>query len=299
MSFFVRKTVPINSSGLPVGDPNKLLSQPKGTMVYSSEDDFVYISDGTSWDRVSGVNNPADLLLPITQNRVAKWTQDYPPGGAYTSPVLQDSSFEVDDDGNAILHDTGNTPSAFPWFNGNLMVQGSLSTSYTFGISTSSTDPMSFSPVLTQTKGDDISEGSVAIGASALEEIVSLGPEINSKRNVAIGVSAGKQLSQEAQDNVFIGSGSSKDTKYAKKAVSVGSDSSVMKSGNVVVGYGSSDSNLESVIVLGSEIEAKDRNSLVLGSGIKTIDINVADKETVYIKVQIGDEIYLMPLIKA
>jgi hypothetical protein len=146
-----------SSLKLPEGDPSNLQIQPKGSMIYSPGDNFVYVSDGTNWDRVSGVNNPVDILLPVTQHRMAKWAEDHPPGGAYPSPVLQDSAFEVDDDGNAILHDIGShEESTFPWSNGNVMVQGSVVTSNTFGMSLDSIDPTSFIPILTQVKGGTI-----------------------------------------------------------------------------------------------------------------------------------------------
>lgn len=308
MNFFVVKEEPNGKSTapfkLPIGDPGNLLIQPKGSMVYSPEDNFVYVSDGVNWDRVSGVNNPVDLLLPITQNRLSKWTEDYPPGGAYTSPVLQDSSLEVDDDGNSILNDTGNTPSSFPWLNGNFMAHGSISTSYSFGISTDSTDSTLFSPILTQIKGEGetkYDQGSISVGSMSMDSIVSIGPDVKSNRNVSLGVSAAQYLSPESADNVFIGWSTSKDVKDLNGCVSIGSNSSVKKDGNVVVGCGSLDSNLESVIVIGSKTQAKESNTLVLGSGIQTIEVSdetMHNKVKKYMKIQIGSDVYLMPLIK-
>jgi len=329
---------------LPMGNPSDISIQPKGCMIYSQADNFVYISDGVNWDRVSGVNNPIDLLLPVTQHRMPKWSEDYPPGGAYTAPVLEDSSLEVDDDGNATLYDTGNTPSSFPWVNANLMTHGSIVTSYTFGNSLDASDPTIFTPILTQIRSvpppannvptnnvparEGYDGGSIAIGHSAMNDIVSSGVDSKSSRNVAVGVSAGKHFSTSATDNVcigwsawsglpsapvtgsgniFIGSDSSSrggTSGYSNTgSIAIGAFSSVRADDNVVIGYKSNDNGYNNIVSLGSNAVATGNNRLVLGSGIqvKKISSHKIEKdvsEQKYITIQIGKDTYLLPLLK-
>lgn len=357
MSFSFRKAPigtnkPSDPFKLPMGNPSDISIQPKGCMIYSPVDNFVYISDGANWDRVSGVNNPIDLLLPVTQHRMPKWSEDYPPGGAYTAPVLQDSSLEVDDDGNATLYDTGNTPSSFPWTNANLMVHGSIVSSYTFGNSLDATDPTIFTPVLTQIQGippssnvptsnvpisnirsleihtrEGYDGGSIAIGHSAMNDIVSSGIDSKSSRNVAVGVSAGKHFSTSATDNVcigwsawsglpsapvtgsgniFIGSDSSSrggTSGYANTgSIAIGAFSSARADDNIVIGYKSNDNGYNNIVSLGSNAVATGNNRLVLGSGIQVLEIPSHKIENLptqtYITIQIGKETYLLPLSK-
>ena len=341
MSFTFRKdTVGSNKPNipfkLPIGNPNELTIQPKGSMVYSPIDNFVYISDGLNWDRVSGVNNPVDLLLPVTQHRMAKWSEDYPPGSIYSSPVLQDSSLEIDDDGNAILSDTGNTPSTFPWTNANLMSQGSIVTSYTFGTSLDTSDPTSFIPVLTQLQGvsssendqnigivktkDSYNEGSVVIGHAAMDDIISSSADPKSSRNVIVGVNSAKNFSTDATDNVCIGwssnkgsgplsgkgnvsigSSSSLNSPSTMGCVSIGAFSSASSNNNVVIGYDSSDGSYNNIVSLGSHTTAKGGNRLVLGSGIDVVKISpekIDNNGGVYITIQVGIHTYMLPLMK-
>lgn len=312
---------------IPVGNPNELVIQPKGSIIYSPIDNFVYISDGANWDRVSGVNNPVDLSLPITQNRMAKWSDDFPPGGTYTTPVLQDSSLEVDNDGNAILNDTGNTPTSFPWLNGNFAAHGSVSTSYTFGASLDPTDPISFTPILTQLMGETTNSsldrtvsssieistprriktkeiydnGSVAIGHSAMEHIVHQGLDIKTSRNVAVGVGSSKHMSPQASDNVSIGWHSlSFPGVSTKRSVSIGSMANACSNGNVAIGFNSQDNGHANIIALGSDAQATGNNRIVIGSGVNPVCINNNDviSTSMYIPIQIGNDTYLLPLFK-
>lgn len=271
--------------------------QPRGSMIYSPTDGFVYISDGVNWDRISGVNNPVDILLPVTQHRMAKWSEEFPPGAAYTSPVLQDSSFEVDDDGNSILNDTGNTPDTFPWNNANFMTHGSVVTSYTYGTSLDPSDPTSFTPILTQLKGDSpggegagrepitpgrrlkerYDDGTVAIGHEALEDIVYSSSDSFSTRNVVVGVKAGKHLSADAMDNVGIGHGAlqgfpgiSSLSVQGLNNVAIGSNAMIRTttaSDCVLVGANTSTgaTSLDTVVV-GSKAKATANGSIVVGA---------------------------------
>src|SRR5260221_337346 len=122
-------------------------------MIYNPADNFVYVSDGATWDKISGVNNPVDNLLPITQNRVPRWAEDFPPGGAYSGVVLQDSALEIDRAGNAILMDAEEDLTTFPWKRGNFLANGSLVSGYCVGRSLDETDPTAFTPVVTQLPG--------------------------------------------------------------------------------------------------------------------------------------------------
>ena len=377
MSFTIRSdtsTSTVRGSshfGLPVGNPTELVVQPKGSLVYCPTDGFVYVSDGTNWDRVSGVNNAADTMVPITQSRVPRWTEDYPTGnGQYlTGPVLQDSALDIDDSGNALLHDVGDQRQSFPWKNGNLATTGSLVTNYTVGMSLDPEDPLSFTPILTQTAGpreedyapdvsslagrdageastrkDNYQNGSVVIGHGALDDIIMDSIEPTSTRNVLAGVMAGQHLASSAEDNVVVGahalrgdsrslvvgSGntvvgadagaivsdthnvtasrnvvlgkSTKVTHDVDRAVLVGAGARCFHSGNTVVGTDADDGNLPNVIVLGDHAVAKSGNRVVLDSGITVSPVDVSNGTphvVASITVQIGNDTYLIPLLRA
>lgn len=264
---------------------------PKGELVYNPDDNFVYVSDGTTWDRVNGVNNPVDILLPVTRSKVPRWIEDYPPGMSYLSPVLQDSSLEVDDDGNGILNDTGNQLSSFPWTNGNLLCHGSMVTNYTFGLGLDSADPTSFIPIITPLKGSSSTsnnlensnipknkeiyeEGSISIGYGSMENLIlkSLNPE--SSKNTSIGVASMRYATEDAKNNVSIGWKSMEGVNDSgvKGAYNVSIGTENMKtvttaSNNVSIGhYATTGSTNKNMVVIGSESLGMGNGNVILGA---------------------------------
>jgi hypothetical protein len=312
----------------PHPDVTKLYNKPSapGSIAYNKNDNFLYVSDGKNWDKISGVNNPADNLLPITQHTVPKWTEDYPPGGDYPTPVLQDSSLCIDDDGNAILNDSGNDLVAFPWTNGNMVTKGSMVTSRTFGMAVG-TDVLDFVPVLSQIPGnvpadtmvtkDHYQDGSIAIGFAAMENIINGSALPVSKGNVIIGTRAMQHSDPSASNNVIIGHNSVNtgvETKFqgydntiigansltgieTKNSVVVGANSITKQSNNVIVGSKSTDDNHQNVVIVGSNVGALGDNRVVIGSGIK-LDLTVPPSMNVagYLSVQIGTKTYKLAL---
>ena len=324
---------------VPVCRPVDFVGCQKGSLIYNPDDKFVYVYDGSSWDRVSGVNNPIDNLLQVGQNHVPRWVEDFPPGGAYTTAVLQDSSLEIDNDGNAVLNDMGDAPVAFPWTNGNMVVRGTVVTSRGVGISTNPDDPMAFVPILSQMKGalptnqifaqTAYNDGSTAVGYGAMNNIATAKNPI-SKGNTAIGTLAAKDISLDATDNTAIGVSSlisvtgngnvgvgahsfpgmvngnhnvgvGSETVVQRDvsgATVVGSKSEASRSGNVIIGYSSTDGGHNNVIALGSGCAATGPDRIVLGSGVRVRPAEADSIYSGYVRVQIGDNEYDMPLFR-
>ncbi len=305
-SFSIKKDTDADTSRstvhlrLPVGIPTDVVVQPKGSMIYNPVDQFVYVSDGINWDRLSGVNNPVDNLLPASGHRVTKWVEDFPPGNSYSTPVLQDSSMEIDDDGNATLNDTGNTPDAFPHLGGNLLVHGSLVTSYVIGLSLDPVDPTLFTPILGQTHGiaptivaaGDVGigsgttrdsrdpkarsrydNGSVAVGHCAMEQIMSSSSDPSSIKNTAMGVKALQHITVEAEDNTAIGwgamMGESPSSVTGINNVAIGSHSmgaATTASHNVVIGAGTHTlPTINGAVVIGATSVAMTSGNVIIG----------------------------------
>ncbi len=305
---------------------------PQGSILYCNEDQFYYVYDGNQWDRISGVNNPVDNLLPITANRLPKWTEDYPPGGDYDTPVLQDSALSVDDEGNAILNDTGAVIDAFPWCNGNFMTKGSLITSQCVGLSLDSADSFIFTPILSQIRGsgdpaplpegvrslERYENGSIAIGYASMENTIKTAADPMSINNVAVGPRTLRYADVSATNNVAIGTScmegaignkiaGSNNTCIGKgvvvasttsNVVGVGNNVVVTRDDNVVIGAKSGDGGHSAIVTLGSNVCARGDNRLVVGSGI-SINAVVADMDEKYVgslNIQIGDKTYRIPL---